>query len=163
MKRKGLCIALCAALLLAALGSALSASAASGIITMFKTTVADGRLREGPSSQYNVVRTLRQGEKLFYLGNTSASFMQVRTTSGEIGYIYDEFLTPYGNVRADQIYCANTTVTVYRTPSTGASRSGTLAGGEAVLVFAISGNWAFLKSFSGVSGFASLSNLTAVA
>ena len=112
MKRKWICMALCVVLTLTLLGSATGASAASGIITMYKTTVADGRLREGPSSDYNVVRTLRQGEKVFYSGTTSASFALVRTTSGEMGYIYTGFLTPYGNVRADQLYSANSTVTV---------------------------------------------------
>ena len=162
MKRKWICMALCVVLTLTLLGSATGASAASGIITMYKTTVADGRLREGPSPDYNVARTLRQGEKVFYSGTTSASFALVRTTSGEMGYIYTGFLTPYGNVRADQLYSANSTVTVYRSPSTSASRTGTLSGGEAVLVFAVSGNWAFVKTFSGVTGFASLSGLTSV-
>ena len=159
MKRKWICMALCVVLTLTLLGSATGASAASGIITMYKTTVADGRLREGPSSDYNVVRTLRQGEKVFYSGTTSASFALVRTTSGEMGYIYNGFLTPYGNVRTDQLYYASGSVNVYRSASTGASRTGSISNGESVLVFQTANGWGFVKTFDGTTGFAPLNNL----
>ncbi len=159
MKRKFPCMMLCALLVAALLASSLGASAASGIITMYKTTVADGRLREGPSSQYNVIRTLRKGEKVFYSGTMSAAFALVRTTDGDVGYIYNGFLTPYGNVRTDQLYYASGSVNVYRSASTGASRTGSISNGESVLVFQTANGWGFVKTFDGTTGFAPLNNL----
>ena len=124
---------LCALLAAAVMIGPLSASAASkNIIMILKTTVDGGRLREGPSSAYDVA-------------------------NGQEGYIYEGFLTPYGMVRLDQVYYAGGTTNVYKSP--GGSRIGALGQGEHVLVFKTQGDWAFIKTLSGRAGFVQLSNL----
>lgn len=140
----------------------LSATAASNTIMILKTTVDGGRLRDGPTSAYNVIRSLGQGEKVFFAGQTSDAFCLVRTAKGETGYIYRGFLTPYGVVRMDQVYYAGGTVRVYRRPSTSASRVGTLGANDHVLVFATSGDWALIKTLNGGTGFARLSELNSI-
>lgn len=160
MKRSGTRLLICTLLLIALTAGTLVASAAQSTVMILETTVDDGRLRDGPSSSYNVLRTLSKGEKVFFTGQTSAAFCLVRTAKGEVGYIYRGFLTNYGIVRMDQIYYALGTVNVYKRPSTDASRAGTLGAGEHVLVFLTSGDWAFIKTMNGGSGFARLSELS---
>ena len=53
-------------------------------------------------------------------------------------------------------------VHVYKQPSTSASHSGKLAANECVLVFAIRGDWAFVKRLNGASGFMRLSDLNSI-
>ena len=158
MKRKFFCMVLCALLAAAVMIGPLSASAASkNIIMILKTTVDGGRLREGPSSAYDVITSLSQNAKVFYWGEKSAAFCKVRTANGQEGYIYEGFLTPYGMVRLDQVYYAGGTTNVYKSP--GGSRIGALGQGEHVLVFKTQGDWAFIKTLSGRAGFVQLSNL----
>ena len=157
MKRKLFRMVLCTLLAAVLVIGPLGASAASNIIMILKTTVDGGRLREGPSSAYNVITSLPQTTKVFYWGDKSAAFCKVRTANGQEGYIYEGFLTPYGMVRLDQVFYASSTTNVYKSP--GGSRIGALGQGEHVLVFKAQNGWAFIKTLSGRAGFVQLSNL----
>lgn len=162
MKRNFLRILICTLLVTVLAIGPITASAASNLVIILKTTVEYGRLREGPASSYDVIGTLPQNAKVFWTGNKSAAFYQVRTTSGQVGYIYEGFLTPYGIVRADQIYYAASTTKVYRTPSTSSSRIGAIGANEHVLVFAVQGDWALIKTLSGNGGFVQTSTLRGI-
>lgn len=150
---------LCTLLVAAMVVGPMVASAESNLLMILKTTVDGGRLREGPSSAYDVVVSLAENTKVFYWGEKSAAFCKVRTANGQVGYIYEGFLAAYGMVRLDQVYYAGGTVNVYKRPSTGGSRIGALGQGEHVLVFRTEGNWAFIKTLSGRAGFVQLSEL----
>ena len=159
LKSKWLRAALCMLLILTMIAAPMSASAANKkLITILKTNVDGGRLREGPTSAFPVIRSLKLGEKVFYTGEKYASFCLVRTTKGEVGDIYDGFLSPYGTVRADQVYFAPARTNVYKDANS--SRVGVLEANQHVLVFRISGNWALVKTLNGLSGFAKVETLT---
>ena len=159
VKRRFFRMMLCTLLVAAMVVGPLSASAASNLLMILKTTVDGGRLREGPSSSYDVIVSLPQNTKVFYWGEKSAAFCKVRTANGQVGYIYEGFLSAYGMVRLDQVYYAGGTVNVYKRPSTSGTRIGALGQGEHVLVFRTEGNWAFIKTLSGRAGFVQLSDL----
>ena len=139
----------------------MSAVAASKIVSILKVTVEYGRLREGPSSDYDVVTTLAKGERVFYLNKNSGAFCLVRTSRGQTGYIYRGFLQTYGAARMDQVYYAKTNVPVYQKPN--GKRIGTLAKSEHVMVYKTANGWALLKNLKGYTGYAKLSSLSPVA
>jgi len=158
MKRNWLRAALAMLLVLTMIAAPVGALAAKkSLISILKTNVEGGRLRQGPTSAYPVIRSLDKGEKVFYNGEKSAAFCLVRTTKGEVGYIYEGFLSPYGNVRADQVYYAPARTNVYK--NAGGSRAGVLEANQHCLVFKVSGEWALIKTLTGVSGFVQTSNL----
>lgn len=160
MKNKIFRLALCTLLILAMTAGTMSAFAAPKIVMILKCTVDYGRLREGPSSDYDVVAKLEKGERVFYLGEKEGSFAYVRTATGEMGYIYDGFLESYGAARYDQIYyAAEKGVCVYKKNSTGSGRVTRLAENEHVIVFKVVGDWGFVKTLEGKGGYMRLSDL----
>lgn len=160
MKNRILRVVLCALLIAAMTAVPMAASASKSLVMILKTTVEGARLREGPTSAYEVVRSLDKGEKVFYSGQTDSNFCLVRTTKGEVGYIYEGFLTNYGNVRTDMVWYANGYTRIYSSPSTGSSRSGSLEKNEHVLMFRTSGDWAFIRTMTGRSGYVPLSAIS---
>ena len=158
MRRKMIRLMLSMALIVALLAAPLSAQAA-GNIMILKTTVDYGRLREGPSSAYNVITSLAKGERLFFAGQTSEAFCYVCTSHGQMGYIYSGFLKPYGWMRTDMVYRCTQTVGLFKRPTTSGGYYTGLPRGELVLVFQTNGGWAFAKTLNGQGGFIPLSCL----
>ena len=161
MKGRIFRMALCALLVVSMVIAPVCASSATkNVLALLKTNVDGGRLREGPSSEYEVIRSLKKGEKVFYAGHVTSSFCLVRTSTGEIGYIYRGFLSDYGNVRADQVYYATAdSVRVYKEPSTGSGRAGYLTNSEHVLVLRTSGTWAYIRTLNGYGGYVQMDYL----
>lgn len=164
MKRNVFRVTLCLLLVLLIGAAPMSALAAkSQVVMILKCNVEGGRLREGPSSAYEVITSLDKGEKVFYMGQQQESFCYVRTLYGQGGYIYRGFLETYGAARLDQIYYApSKNVCLYRRPSTGASRTTVLGEGEHIIVYKIVGDWGFAKTLRGNTGFVPMSSLTKV-
>lgn len=165
MKRNVFRMALCMLLVLVIGAAPMTALAAknSKVVAILKCNVDGGRLREGPSSAYDVVTSLKKGEMVFYNNQKDGAFCYVRTLYGQTGYIYHGFLELYGAARADQVYYANDkSIRVYRRPSTSASKATTLGAGEHVIVYKTVGEWAFVKTLRGKSGFVKTSGLTQV-
>jgi len=152
-------VVLCALLIAALTAVPLAASASKNLVMILKTTVDGARLREGPTSAFEVICTLDKNDKVFYSGQTSEHFCLVRTTKGEVGYIYEGFLTNYGNVRTNMVWYAREYTRIYSGPSTGSGRSGSLEKNEHVLVFRTSGDWAFVRTMTGRSGYVQTSAL----
>lgn len=143
-------------------GSCTVASAKTKTMKILKVTVSDARLREGPGN-YEVVTTLKKGEKVFYSGKTVKSWCLVCTSGGKIGYVYKGFLASYGTVRLDQIYYTTVKTKLYKRPSTSASKVMNLAKHEFLIVYKKAGKWGYAKTLSGKSGYIPLGKLEAAA
>lgn len=161
MKRKIMLMATCLLLIAAMVIAPVSASAASKrIVYVVKVTVDGARLREGPSSAYNVITSLKKDSRVFYLNKRQNAFCYVYTEYGQKGYVYRGFLKPYGAVVVDQVYYNKyDSLTVYRRPSTGANRAGVLYRGQHVVVYQTQGEWAYIKTLSGWGGFVQVAGL----
>ena len=150
VKRNFLKVTLCLVLALligAAPMSALAAGKKDTVVSILKCTVDGGRLREGPGSSYDVITSLRKGDKVLYIG-------------GQNGYIYKGFLSYYGAARRSQIfYATDDGVTLYKKPKSGASKSTTLAKGEHIIVYKVVGSWGYAKTLRGKAGFVTAKNL----
>lgn len=154
---------ICVLLLVTLLAATVCTASAASVVSILRCTVDGGRVRQGPSSAYPVVTSLKPGERVFYMNQMSDAFCLVRTAHGQQGYIYRGFLSPYGVARSDQIYYANGNVTAYRSPSTSSKSAGKLSPGEHVIVYRIQGNWALIKNLYGGTGFVELNRLVKVA
>lgn len=164
MKRKLISLVIFMLVLSMAAAPMSAMAAASRIVQVLKVNVEGARLREGPSSEYNVITSLPKNSRVFYLGQKSAAFCCVRTTDGKTGYVYDGFLDMYGAVRMDQIYYAvKNSVPVYKKASTSSGYAGTLNANDHIIVFRTSGEWGFIKNLNGRSGFVKLNSLAPVA
>ena len=133
---------------------------AAGSMKIMKTNVQGGRLREGPSSEYDVITTLDKGEKVFYAGKSKNAFCYVCTADGKIGYIYKGFLSSYGTVRTSSIYYTRgKNVRMYKKPSTSASKAATLRQQQYIIVYQKAGNWAYVRTLDGKAGYIQLSKI----
>ena len=162
MNRKWLRLMVCVLLIASMLIAPMNAMAASStkVIQLLKVTADGARVRKGPSSAYDVITSIRKGEALFYLGKTSGAFCRVRTSTGQIGYMYKGFLKSYGAVQLRQIYYSKADgVRVYKRASTRSSRVTSLSKKQHVIVYQTKGNWAYVKTLSGKGGFVRLSSL----
>ncbi len=156
MKRRITSLILCIVLIASMLIVPTNALAASKkqVVKILKVTVDGARVREGPSSEYSVVTSVKKGGKVFYMGTTKDSFCYVKTASGDVGYMYRGFLKAYGAVGRNQIYyCKAKTAKVYKKSGKSLKRIGKLYRKQHVIVYEVRGKWAYIKSLSGKSGF----------
>ena len=150
------CLTLALALLL---GTTVSAQAAERTVTILQLTNDYVYIRSSTGENSQVIGTLRQGTKMFYLGR-SGSMAYVCTTSGTQGYVYAGYLEKVGEVRIGNVYYVqSSSLTVYNSPSTSASRSGTLSKGYHLLLIDANGRWGKIRSLSGAQGYVLLGGL----
>lgn len=161
MNRRILKLAVSLLLILSVVVLPLTAYAASSDVIQIKKVTADGaRLRKGPSSAYDVITSLKDGECVFYLGKTKDSFSYVRTSKGKVGYIYKGFLKSYGAANKSQVYYAKSkNVKVYKKASTNSGKVTKLAKNQHVIVYEVNGNWAYIKTLNGKGGYVKTSSL----
>ncbi|MBR1822051.1 MAG: SH3 domain-containing protein [Clostridia bacterium] len=160
MKRKVLMMILSVLLVASMLMAPMSASAASRkTVQILQVTVDGARVRKGPGSSYDVVTSVKNGGKVFYLGKEKDSFCYVRTDHGAVGYMYRGFLKSYGAAYKDQVYYAKQRAKVYKKASTHSSKKTTLTKGQHVIVYQIKGNWAYIKTLGGTGGYVKKSSL----
>jgi len=156
--RLAMCILLAATLMAAPIGA--TAASSNQVVRILKVTADGARVRQGPSSAYGVITSVRKGENVFWLNKNHDAFCYVRTENGQIGYMYKGFLKAYGAAKLDQIYWARTNgVRVYKQNRTSAGRVTTLTNKQHVIVYATQGNWAYIKTLSGQGGFVQLHEL----
>ena len=151
---------LCIALILVLTLAPLSALAASRTAKILKVNVDKARMRESATGE--IITTLNKGTKVLYLNRTDGAYCKVCTTDGTTGYVYKGFLSSYGSVRADQVYVTTGSTTLYKLSGNSLRKSSTLKGGVYVLVYKSNGNWAYVKSMTGRSGYVRLSALSRV-
>ena len=160
MKRNLLKSILCLALILVLTLAPLSAFAATKTAKILKVNVDKARMRE--SSSGAIITTLDKGTKVLYLNKNDGAYCKVCTTDGETGYVYKGFLSSYGSVRADQVYVTTGSTTLYKLSGNSLRKSSTLKSGTYMLVYKTNGNWAYVKSMSGKSGYVKLSSIRKV-
>ena len=151
---------LCLLLILVLVLAPMSGVAATKTAKILKINVDQARMRTGASGE--IITTLARGTKVLYLNRTDGAFCKVCTTDGTTGYVYKGFLSSYGSVRADQVYVTKGSTTLYKLSGNSLRKSSTLKGGVYVLVYKSNGNWAYVKSMTGRSGYVRLSALSRV-
>ena len=158
MKRRIITVIL-TVVLLAAMAVAPAGAMAAKKIQILKVTVDGARLRQGPSSEYSVKKSLNKGAKVFFLGKKN-SFAHVRTSGGTEGYVFKGFLKKYGSCYKNQVYYnSKSSLKVYKKPSTHSSRVARLSKNQHVIVYQVKGNWAYIKMVSGKGGYCQASAL----
>lgn len=159
MKRNLFRLIVCVMIVLTVIIAPVSTAYAASTMKLMKVNVDEARLREGPGD-YEVITTLDKGEKVFYSGKMENAFCLICTADGEIGYIFRDFLSNYGVIRADQVYYAISGGTrMYKTASTSASTVEKLNRHEFVIVYKTAGNWAYARDLNGRGGYIPLSKL----
>lgn len=163
MKRRIISFLLCLMLAASMLIVPTTAFADGKVVPLLKVTVDGARVREGPSSKYDVITSVKKGGRVFYLGKTRTSFCYVRTATGEVGWMYRGYLKAYGAVNMDQVYaCKSKSAPVYKRKGKGLKRIGTLYKNQHVIVYEVRGKWAYIKSLTGKSGYIKKSALKKV-
>ena len=158
MKRRIITVIL-TVVLLATMAVAPAGAMAAKKIQILKVTVDGARLRQGPSSEYSVKKSLNKGAKVFFLGKKN-SFAHVRTSGGTEGYVYKDFLKSYGSCYKSQVYYnSKKSLRVYKRPSTHSSRVTKLSRNQHVIVYQVKGSWAYIKTVSGKGGYCKASAL----
>lgn len=145
----------------AVLPSVSTASAASKKKVVYILNIDnDGvRVRSTPNGGDNVMTSLSKGTKLFYLGK-SGSYYKVCSEYGlTSGYVYKGYTSYYGAVSLDSIYQCDGRTKVYSRPSTSSKRITTLKDDQFVIVYAVSGQWAYVHTISGKKGYVKASQL----
>ena len=159
MKRRVLKITAFILLIASMLVAPVSASAASKSAVMILSVTVDGaRLREGPTGDYEVITSLDKGTKVFYAGKKKFAFCYVCTSHGVKGYIYKDYLAPYGAAYKNQIYYAAAKTKVYKKAGKSSGVT-TLSKGQHVIVYEVQNDWAYIKTMSGKGGFVKASAL----
>lgn len=133
-------------------------SASASVMQIMKINVSGARMRSGPGD-YPIIRSLKKGTKVLYAGKKSKAFYYVKTTDGKTGWVFRDFLSPYGAVNSNSLYRARSKASVYKRPSTSSSRVTKVSSGAYVFVYATRGGWAFVKTTSGKGGYMKLSAL----
>lgn len=160
MKRKFIKSLICLLLVMATLCGTITASAAS-MAYILKVNASSVRMRED-AGESEVITKLRKGEKVVYWGERKHSYYLVGTASGEVGYVYKEYLSAYGTVKQSMLYYTDSRIDFYRKSGDSLRRNGSLSSDELLLVFRKNGDWAYVKTLSGRSGYVKLSSIEKV-
>ena len=162
MKRRILKVLVCLIMILSCMTAPIAATAASKTAYILKVSADYARMREGPYGDYGVVATLRKGTKVLYGGQNAGQFCKVYTTNGTSGYVYRKYLSSYGAVKKNNIYMTKSAAPFYKRSGNSLKRNGTVSKNQFVLVYKKNGDWAFVKSITGKSGYMKLSSLKKV-
>lgn len=162
MKRNWMRSVLCLLLVLTLAIAPMCAFASTKTAKILRVNADQARLRSGPSGAYGVITKLNAGTKVLYMNKKSGAYCKVCTTDGTVGYMYHGLLSSYGTVRQDQVYVTTGSTTLYRLSGNSLRKSSTLKSGTYMLVYKTNGNWAYVKSMSGKSGYVKLSSIRKV-
>ena len=155
MKRISMKALLCAALI-AILALAPVSALAANTVQIYIVKINGARLRTG-ANRTTVVTSLKKGQRVVYAGRHDGAMYYVRTAGGRTGYIYKEYLKPYGAATRSQIFKTTRRTTMYRNRGSGHLR--TLSKGTTVIVYQRKGQWAYIKTLRGTSGYVKLSSI----
>ena len=169
MKRKVLKSILCSVLIVALLSAPMSALAASKKVAyILKVYTTDSskkvRVRSGSSlkngnGSSDVIGTLKIGTKVLYWGDKAGQMLKIMTPGGKTGYIYQGNLKTYGAMQASQIYLTKSNTAVYKRSGSKMVRKGTVGADVPVVIYALKGDWAYVKGLTGASAYVKTSAL----
>lgn len=162
MKRRAMALLLTMIVLASMFAIPVGASAASKKKVQILRVTEDGaRVHSGPSAFYEVIGSLKKGQKVFYLDQIKNSFAYICNEKGYTGFVYKGFLERYGVVYKYQIYrSTKSKVGVYKKPSTKSGKVTKLSKNQHVIVYQVQGSWAYIKTLSGKGGYVKTSALT---
>ena len=126
------------------------------------------RIYKKPDTASGVLRTCKEDEKYTAVSATlDAMWLRIKYGSG-YGYVKAEDMTlsgaapdPDPGASAGTVYVLANTLPVYASASTSAKKMGTMAYGEAMMLFEVSGDWAKVGNSSGEVGYCNVNGLTA--
>ncbi len=150
MKGKWIKALLCA-LLIATFALSPMSALASSTARIFIVNTEGARLRNG-ENRTNIVASLPKGTRVVYKGKSEGSMYYVRTSAGQSGYIYKEYLSSYGAASSKQVYKVTKRTAMYR-KSGGSGHIGSLSKGTTVIVYEVHSKWAYVKTLKGKSGY----------
>ena len=149
MKRRIFLMMTCLLLIVSTIIAPVSASAATAKIFKLNT---NANLRD-PDDYTNILTYMKKGTKVLWTGKTKKSFYLVATTDGKVGYVFRDYLDEYGAVSMKAVYKTTASAKLYKKASTSSHKVATIGSGKYVLVYAIKGGWAYVKTTSGKGGF----------
>ena len=158
MKRRILKVLVCLVMIVTCMAP-VAATAASKPAYILKVSADYARMRKGPYGSYDIITTLRRGTKVLYGGQNAGEYCKVYTTNGTSGYVYKKYLSTYGAVKKSNIYRTKSSAPFYKRSGSSLKRSGSVAKNQFVLVYKKNGDWAYVKSLTGRSGYMKLSYL----
>lgn len=151
MKRKFLKSLLSVLLIAALLAAPVSALASNAYI--LKVKVPGGSITRVRSASGEIISKLSNGAKVLYWGEKKGQMLKVMSASGQSGYIYQNHLKTYGAMNSKQLYRATKTATVYSRSGSSMRARGSISKGTPVIVYSMSGKWAYVRSMSGAGGY----------
>ena len=160
MKRNFLKFVVCMMLIAAMLAAPMSASAAS-MAHIMKINVSDARLRVAPGDT-EVISKLRRSTKVLYWGEEDDNYCKIATLDGEVGYVFEDYLSHYGTVKQSMVYTNDSKISLYKKSGDSLKKSGSISADQLILVYKTSGDWAQIKTITGKSGYCKLSSLNKV-
>jgi len=157
MKQKVFKIVVCMIMVLTCALAPVAASA-SNAAYILRVNADLTRMRQTAGNSA-VVRKLPAGTCVLYGGENAGAYCKVYLTNGVSGYVYKEHLSGYGAVSKNKVYRTYTPADIYTRSGNSLKRRGTVPAGQFVLVYKTNGNWAFVKSVNGTSGYMKLNTM----
>ena len=124
-----------------------------------KTNTDWVRMRDSSGAQ---VARLRKGTKVLYWGEEDDSYCKIATLDGEVGYVFEDYLSHYGTVKQSMVYTNDSKISLYKKSGDSLKKSGSISADQLILVYKTSGDWAQIKTITGKSGYCKLSSLNKV-
>ena len=153
-----LCTLFVAVLLL----SSVSLTVSAKVGQMYVSRVGGLRAHEKALGASPVIFKLSKGEKVEHLA-TANGWWQIKTASGQVGYVYRTYLKSVGNpIKKNAFYKVYKTsnLTVRKAPRSIADKLGTIKRGTSLQLKAKRGNWGFVKLKNNRSGWVQLKYLS---
>lgn len=149
MKRNWIKALVCA-VLVATLALAPLSAMAAGVSGILIVNADSARLRSA-SDKSVVVAKLKKGTRVVYAGKHLGDMYLVRTSSGQVGYIWKQYLSAYGAAASKQVCRIKSTTAVYKNHKGKPKKIGSIGAGTTVIVYEVRGSWAYIKTLGGKS------------
>lgn len=148
--KRTMCLLLAALLMIGSLSVAMAVSNSSThakkgdeYVVLAKTL----NLRSGAGMGNNVVKLVKRGEKLTYLGQYKG-WWNVRLSSGKTGYVDKQYLAPV-NACTTGSYKVTRSLWVRISPNDSAKKIRSVAKGKTVTVTKLNGDWGYISEYHG--------------
>ena len=121
----------------------------------YVVTASELNFRSGPGTNYGVIKGLRRGTTVTYVGYKSGWWL-VETKDGRQGYVDRKYLTPVTASKTGTYYVTASTLRVRKSPSTSSGTKGYITKGTQVNISQLNGDWGYVSSGAGVTGWVAL-------